>query len=627
MPPAAEAARHQRLRPDRGRRPSPAATRRVAAGAAAPCRSAGRWRTRASTCWTRGCGRRPWACPASCTSAARAWRAATWSAPGLTAERFVPDPFAGEPGARLYRTGDRGALAGRTASWSSWAALDHQVKVRGFRIELGEIEAALARAPGGARGGGGGARGRRRASGGWWRTWCGGAAAAEREALRAHLRRRCRSYMVPAAFVCAGGAAADAERQGGPQARCRRPEALRCGVREYVAPRTPSWRRCWRGSGRRCWARSGWGCADNFFELGGHSLLATRVVSRVRAGVRRGAAAARALRGARRWRELAARGSRSTAARRGAAGAADRIGAGGARRRRCRCRSRSSGSGSSTSWSRAAPPTTSPRRVRLRGRAGRGGAGADAATRSSAARGAAHHLRRAVGRRAGAGDRAGRRRSRLPLEDLSGAGRGGARGGGRAAARGEEAQRPFDLDAGPLLRARAAAARTRTSTCCCLTMHHIVSRRVVAWACSSASWRRSTPRSAQGRAVAAAGAAGAVRRLRGLAARAGWRARCWSAQLGLLARALAGRAGAAGAARPTGRARRCRRFRGATRSVDAAAASWPSALQALSRERGRDAVHDAAGRLPGAAVPLHRAGGRRRRHPDRRPRRGPRSRG
>jgi len=67
--------------------------------------------------------------------------------PELTAERFVPDPFAPEPGARLYRTGD---LARRAVDGSLdyLGRLDHQVKIRGFRIEPGEIEAALLEIPG-----------------------------------------------------------------------------------------------------------------------------------------------------------------------------------------------------------------------------------------------------------------------------------------------------------------------------------------------------------------------------------------------------------------------------------------------------------------------------------------------
>ncbi|NIQ54552.1 MAG: AMP-binding protein, partial [Gammaproteobacteria bacterium] len=64
--------------------------------------------------------------------------------PALTAERFVPDPWAGETvaGSRLYRTGDR--VCHRVDGDIDYLGrVDHQVKLRGFRIELGEIEAVL----------------------------------------------------------------------------------------------------------------------------------------------------------------------------------------------------------------------------------------------------------------------------------------------------------------------------------------------------------------------------------------------------------------------------------------------------------------------------------------------------
>jgi amino acid adenylation domain-containing protein len=66
--------------------------------------------------------------------------------PELTAEKFVADPFSGDPGARLYKTGDV-ARARAGGQIEVQGRIDHQVKIRGYRIELGEIEARLAEFP------------------------------------------------------------------------------------------------------------------------------------------------------------------------------------------------------------------------------------------------------------------------------------------------------------------------------------------------------------------------------------------------------------------------------------------------------------------------------------------------
>jgi amino acid adenylation domain-containing protein/FkbM family methyltransferase len=67
--------------------------------------------------------------------------------PALTAERFVPDPYGGEAGARLYRSGDLARYL-PSGEIDYLGRLDHQVKVRGVRVELGEIEAVLGQHPG-----------------------------------------------------------------------------------------------------------------------------------------------------------------------------------------------------------------------------------------------------------------------------------------------------------------------------------------------------------------------------------------------------------------------------------------------------------------------------------------------
>jgi len=197
--------------------------------------------------------------------------------PERTAERFVPSPF-GQPGSRLYRTGDLGRhLADRGIEFLGRA--DHQVKVRGFRIELGEIEAALGAHPAVRQA----VVTAREDSPGDQRLVAYVVTADPGEAASAELRRwlaeRLPEHMIPAAFVRIDRLPllpnGKLDRGALPAAGTERSEG------EYAPPRTPTEEMLAAIWGELLGVERA-GARDSFFELGGHSLLATQLVSRLR---------------------------------------------------------------------------------------------------------------------------------------------------------------------------------------------------------------------------------------------------------------------------------------------------------------------------------------------------------
>jgi amino acid adenylation domain-containing protein len=196
--------------------------------------------------------------------------------PGLTAEKFVPDPF-GEPGARLYRTGDR-ARWRNGGQMEFLGRLDHQVKVRGYRVEPGEVEAVL-REHEGVRAAAVVVREDARGDAGLVAYVVPAGAVAANE-LRAHLKRRVPEYMVPGAIVLMDELPLGTTGKLDPS-KLPAPEPAHTAPESRVEPRTETERAL-----AAIWAEvlgvEGVGAEDNFFDLGGHSLPATRVVSSIR---------------------------------------------------------------------------------------------------------------------------------------------------------------------------------------------------------------------------------------------------------------------------------------------------------------------------------------------------------
>jgi acyl-coenzyme A synthetase/AMP-(fatty) acid ligase len=199
--------------------------------------------------------------------------------PGLTASSFVPDPFGGRAGARLYRTGDR-VRQRPDGSLDFLGRLDHQVKIRGHRIEPGEIQAVLAEQPGVrdcavvARGAD--RQGERLVAYVVADSQAPPVAAGLREALR----RALPEYMVPSAFVVLDALPltpnGKLDRASLPEPPAARPDV----ASSYASPSTPV-EQTLTAIWEELLGLEGLGVNDNFFELGGHSLLAMRLLSRI----------------------------------------------------------------------------------------------------------------------------------------------------------------------------------------------------------------------------------------------------------------------------------------------------------------------------------------------------------
>ncbi len=199
--------------------------------------------------------------------------------PALTAEKFVPNPFSGKPGARMYRTGDRARIR-NDGTLEYLGRLDEQVKIRGHRIEPGEVEAVLesheaVRAAAVAA--------RSVASGMMLAAYVvlkdGVESWSRHEAsLREHLKRSLPAPVVPSSITVLDQLPTT---PSGKVDRRALPEPAATSIAsERILPRTAT-EEIVAGIWGEVLGLSEVGIDDDFFELGGHSLSATQVISRI----------------------------------------------------------------------------------------------------------------------------------------------------------------------------------------------------------------------------------------------------------------------------------------------------------------------------------------------------------
>ncbi|MBF5033661.1 amino acid adenylation domain-containing protein [Micromonospora sp. ANENR4] len=196
--------------------------------------------------------------------------------PGLTAERFVPDPFATRPGARLYRTGDI-ARSRPDGVLDFLNRVDEQVKIRGYRIELGDIRSALLAHPAVADAVAVMRERNRDKAIVAYHVVAPGTEPPTPADLALWAAERLPTYMVPSAFVAIDDVPMNHNGKVDRRALPEPPDPAEPAEPSYTAPRTAAERTVADLWSTALGVRTV-GIHDDFFDLGGHSLLASQIV-------------------------------------------------------------------------------------------------------------------------------------------------------------------------------------------------------------------------------------------------------------------------------------------------------------------------------------------------------------